>query len=377
MSQRHASQERWALRVMSGQDRRPHAALLRLGLRLIEPFYASVTRVRNGFYRIGLFSTRKLPRPTVAVGNLTTGGTGKTPMVLWLAEQLIERRLRPAILLRGYRGDAAAGSDEQRMLAEQLDERAAVVANPDRLAGAAKALAQLPQPDVFILDDAFQHRRAGRDFNLLLISATNPFGYGHVLPRGLLREPIRGLARADAIVITRCNLADESAIAAIETRIRRHHPKSPVFHAEHLHDGLRAQDDSALPIEELGQRRFLLVTGIADPMSLQRQLAEQFHDTFAGSRLYPDHHDFTDNDLVKLRRAAAESNAHVLLTTEKDWVKILRLATARDGLPILRLELQLSFRGDDEEKLLNLILAAVEKKPASPATPPAVAAEAS
>jgi len=196
------SQERWALRVMSGQDHRPHAALLRLGLRLIEPFYATVTKVRNGFYRLGIFSTRKLPRPTIAIGNLTTGGTGKTPMVLWLAEQLIARRLRPAILLRGYRGDES-GSDEQRMLAAHLGERASVVANPDRFAGAMTAVSHLPQPEVFVLDDAFQHRRAARDFNLLLISATNPFGYGHVLPRGLLREPIGGLNRADAVVITR------------------------------------------------------------------------------------------------------------------------------------------------------------------------------
>src|SRR5690242_468743 len=102
MSQ-HVSGERWALRVMSGQDRRPHAAMLRLALRVIEPFYATVASVRNGFYRLGFFSTRKLPRPTIAVGNLTTGGTGKTPVALWLADQLIARGLRPAILLRGYR----------------------------------------------------------------------------------------------------------------------------------------------------------------------------------------------------------------------------------------------------------------------------------
>jgi len=364
------SQERWALRVLSGEDRRPYAALLRLILRLIEPFYATVALVRNGFFRLGIYRARKLPRPTIAVGNLTTGGTGKTPLVLWLAEQLIDRRMRPAILLRGYRA-GEGGSDEERMLAEHLGERGGVVANPDRVAGAMTAIAQLPQPDVFVLDDAFQHRRAARDFDLLLISATNPFGYEHVLPRGLLREPVRGLKRADAVVITRCNLADDAAITAIEERIRLHHPQVPLFHTEHRHTGLRARDDSAMPLDELGKRRFLIVTGIADPISLQRQLQSQFPETFAGARTFPDHHDFTDDDLVKLRRAAAESNAHVLLTTEKDWVKISRLATARDGLPILRLELQLAFRGDDEEKLLPLILNAVEKP--SPATSSPVA----
>src|SRR4051794_41099 len=153
MSER-ASGERWALRVMSGQDRRPLAAMLRLGLRIVEPFYSTVTSLRNGFYRIGIFATRKLPRPTIAVGNLTTGGTGKTPLVLWLAEQLISRRLRPAILLRGYRSTDAGGSDEQRLMADQLGDRATVIANPDRIAGAMTAIAQLPQPDVLVLDDA-------------------------------------------------------------------------------------------------------------------------------------------------------------------------------------------------------------------------------
>jgi tetraacyldisaccharide 4'-kinase len=363
-----SSQERWALRVLSGQDRRPHAALLRVVLRLIEPFYATVARVRNGFFRVGIYRARKLPRPTIAVGNLTTGGTGKTPLVLWLAEQLIARGMRPAILLRGYRA-GEGGSDEERMLAEHVGERGGVVANPDRVAGAMTAIAQLPQPDVFVLDDAFQHRRAARDFDLLLVSASNPFGYEHVLPRGLLREPMRGMKRANAVVITRCNLADEAAITAIEERIRQHHPQVPIFHAEHRHTALRARDDSEMPIDELGKRRFLIVTGIADPISLQRQLQSQFPDTFAGVRTFPDHHDFTDDDLVKVRRAAAESNAHVLLTTEKDWVKISRLATARDGLPILRLELQLAFRGEDEQKLLALVLNAVEKPAAASSSP--------
>jgi tetraacyldisaccharide 4'-kinase len=348
--------ERWALRVVSGENRGPLSVVLRLGLLLIEPFYALLMIVRNGLYRAGVFKSHRLPRPTVAVGNLTTGGTGKTPIVRWLAEQLAGQGLRCAILLRGYRSETTGGaSDEQQMLAGFLGSRAIVVANPDRGAGAAAAMGATPPPGVFILDDAFQHQRVARDFNLLLISASHPFGYGHVLPRGLLREPVRGLKRADAVLITRCNVCESVDLEKIKARVRRYRTDMPIFHANHLLTGLRTRDDQSIPLEELGQRRFLLFTGIADPRSLQDQL-EKFGDTFAGTRTFPDHHAFSDDDLVDLRRAASEVGAHALLTTEKDWVKVSPLATARDGPPILRLELEIGFRDDDENRLLDLVL---------------------
>jgi len=358
----NAGRERWVLRVISGDDRAPQAVLLRGVLRIVEPFYASVMRARNVLYDVGVFAAHKLPRPTIAVGNLTTGGTGKTPLVQWLASQLSDRGLRPAILLRGYRSESTGGaSDEQLLLADALGDRAIVVANPDRRAGAATALSQfsqfsqLPQPDLFILDDSFQHRRIARDLNILLISATNPFGYGHVLPRGLLREPISGLRRADAIVITRSNLVTSDVLGKIEQAVRRYSPRVPLLFAEHLHTSLRSSAGEVLPLDELLRRRFMLFTGIADPASLERQLRASYADSFAASRFFPDHHAFSNDDLRALCRAAAEVKAHALLTTEKDWVKIAPLATARDGLPILRLELQLRFRDDADRRLMEMV----------------------
>src|SRR5438874_1071221 len=142
----NAGRERWVLRVISGEDRTPQAVLLRGVLRIVEPFYAAVMRARNKLYDAGVFVAYKLPRPTIAVGNLTTGGTGKTPLVQWLASQLSDRGLRPAILLRGYRSESTGGaSDEQLLLADALGDRAIVVANPDRRAGAATALSQFSQ----------------------------------------------------------------------------------------------------------------------------------------------------------------------------------------------------------------------------------------
>src|SRR5439155_1290501 len=123
----------------------------------------------------------------------------------------------------------------------------------------------------------------------------------------------------------------------------------------HLHTSLRSSAGEVLPLDELLRRRFVLFTGIADPASLERQLRASYADSFAASRFFPDHHAFSNDDLIALRRAAAEVNAHVLLTSEKDWVKIAPLATARDGLPILRLDLQLRFRDDGDRKLLEIV----------------------
>src|SRR5437773_2501910 len=144
MKRMDVARERWALRVLSGEDRSPPAALIRATLLLVEPFYATAMLARNGLYDAGIFASHRLPRPTVAIGNLTTGGTGKTPLVRWLAGQLAERNLRPAILLRGYRSAATGGSsDQQRLLADALGGRATIIADPDRRAGATPAMSHV------------------------------------------------------------------------------------------------------------------------------------------------------------------------------------------------------------------------------------------
>src|SRR6476620_3616958 len=131
-----ATEERSTMRVLSGDDRSLRASMLRGALRVVEPFYSGAMSARNSLYTSGVLPSRKLPGPTVSVGNLTTGGTGKTPMVRWLAEQFIAKNMRPAILMRGYRAEATGGSsDEARMLSELLGNRATVVAHPNRAAG--------------------------------------------------------------------------------------------------------------------------------------------------------------------------------------------------------------------------------------------------
>src|SRR4051812_28640544 len=198
--------------VISGAQRGIVQALLRAALLAVEPFYSAVTIARNQLYDLNILQSHRAQRPVVSVGNIATGGTGKTPVVQWLANRLRDSGKHPAILLRGYRSTPELGSDEQLMLARALNEGhpspVMVAANPSRIEAARVMVQQRPRVDVFVLDDGFQHRKLARDFDVVLIDASNPFGFDHVLPRGLRREPLRGLARANAFLITHAESGD-------------------------------------------------------------------------------------------------------------------------------------------------------------------------
>ncbi|HEX8520925.1 MAG TPA: tetraacyldisaccharide 4'-kinase [Tepidisphaeraceae bacterium] len=336
-------------RVMSGSDRSLAVQALRGALAAVEPFYAGVMRARNFAYDRGIKRTHALPRPAVAVGNLTTGGTGKTPVVRWLAEQFANHRLLPAILMRGYRSTETAGSDEQRMLAQHLQNRALVIANPDRLASAHLAMHNDPQPDVFVLDDAFQHRRVRRDFNLLLISATNPFGFGHVLPRGLLREPLKEMARADAILITRQDQVAPSEISHLKFQIRSY-TSAPIYQSAHVITHLVSNQRTAT-LAELSSESLYLFSGIANPSSFFANFPSR-----VGTMPFPDHHAYSAQDLAKVREDAAKLGASLLVTTEKDFAKLASLPNVNEGLPIYRAQLQIRFEADDAQKLWTQIV---------------------
>lgn len=350
------SLERFGLRVMSGEARGVGPAMLRGALALAEPFYAGAMIARNRLYDVNALKRHPLPRPVVSVGNLTAGGTGKTPVVRWLAEQLIARGRRPAVLLRGYGQRGASFSDEQQLLQSCLDS-VPVIANPDRRAGAASALEQQPQIDVLLLDDAFQHRKVRRHFDLVLINAADPFGFGHVHPRGLLREPLRGLKRADAILLTRVDAVDSPQLDAIETKVRSVHPSVPIFRSMHVLTGLKYAASSDHPITALNGQKFFSFAGIGSPQAFHRQLIAA-GGLPVGSRWFPDHHPYTEADVATLSRQAASAGANVMLTTEKDWVKLAHLRIVRESTPpVARVQMRIEFqRADDESALLDAVM---------------------
>lgn len=386
--------EQQLLRILSGEARGAGPTLARAGLRLAEPFYATAMRLRNLSFSRGWRKIHPLPLDTVSVGNLTTGGTGKTPVVRWLAERLRDAGRRPAILMRGYTVGEATVSDEQLMLEEQLHRgshrRVIVHANPDRVAGAQAVVRHDPDADLFILDDGFQHRRAGRDFDLVLVNATNPFGYGHVLPRGLLREPLSGLKRADAVLITRSDQIEDLARGLIKQTIRRYNPDVPIYCARHALTGVLMDNDAEMTLRrdapalrlqgtrspqaqpseafadlgKLATPNVFAFAGIGDPTGLSAQL-RQFAPRFAGEHWFGDHHAYSKVDLLMLDTKARDAGANLLLTTEKDWAKIRHLDRTAMTTPIGRVAMAIRFMEDDEARLLEQVLAVVNRSVAN------------
>ena len=337
---------------------------------MAEPLYASGALLRNRLFDTGLRKSHRLSRDTISVGNITMGGTGKTPVVRWLAQRLREAGWHVAVLSRGYKAGPNGLGDEQRMLDRALNSsveqhRVSIIANPDRVAGAAEALRVRPETDVFLLDDAFQHRRVARDLDIVLISATNPFGYGHVLPRGMLREPLRGLRRASAFVLTHADQVDEGDLSRMGQVIRLHNDSAPIYRAVHAHAALRSEGvPLSAPADhslgDLSGRSWFAFCGIGDPQTFLRQL-ERAGGSSAGHRWFADHHRYSEQDMLSLRREAAAAGADLLITTEKDWatLSILSTAAAEGQPPIWRVDLEIRFVGEDERRLLEQVWRAV------------------
>jgi len=287
----------------------------RVGSLVLLPFaalYKVVTLARAALYRYHVLNSAGLPLRSVAVGNLTVGGTGKTPVAAWIADWFLRRHARPAILLRGY------GADEPLVHA-RLVPQAVVQADPDRARGAAQA--QRAGANVLVLDDAYQTLRIHRDVNLALLAVEHLTHSPFPLPAGPWREGWGALARADGIIVTRKRGSSEAA-GAFADRLAKAWPGTPVG-VVHLtltgFEGLRS--GQKVGGDGLGGRRLLAAAGIADPRAFAAQLEEA-----AGPRggvqlvTYQDHHAYTDADVSTLLNAAA--TADYVVVTEKDAVKL-------------------------------------------------------
>lgn len=331
--------------VVSGPERGPHPRLAWM-LGLMATGYGGAMALRQGLYRHRFLAVGRLTCPVVSVGNLTVGGTGKTPLVVEMARRLCAWGLRPVIISRGYRGRAEraggvvsdgrrlcmgpeAAGDEPFMMATELP-RVPVVVGGDRFR--AGCLAQTAFcPDVIILDDAFQHVQLHRDINLLVMDHRSPFGNGRLLPRGPLREPLSALARADAFVLSGGVCETPTKDLSLPDWTRRLPGGRPVFRAYASlrvrqaagSVGLSGGRPAFFPAnaEALSRRRGVAFSGIArnhrfiDGLNrLGLSLAHEF--------AYPDHHWYTDGDLARIARTAMGKGVDVVVTTEKDWARI-------------------------------------------------------
>lgn len=341
-------------RLVDGTARGMGPTLARLALAGLAAPYGLVIGCRNAAYDHGLLPITQGQIPVISVGNLTLGGTGKTPLVAWLARAVAARGLRPAIVSRGYRAARGERSDEAAELAILLPT-VPHVADRDRIAGVRTAAAA--GAEVALLDDGFQHRRLARDFDIVAVDATDPYGGGHLFPRGLLREPLSGLARAQAVVLTRAASVD----ARRRSEIRRVLTKAcqgalpPVWmEAAHRPVQLRSATSDTQPLERLSAARIAAFAGIGNPSAFRRTL-ENLGADLAGFRPFPDHHAYTATDLHALHGWAAGLHADLVVTTLKDLVK-LRVDRLGD-IPLFALEIALEILpgGDSSDRLEALL----------------------
>jgi tetraacyldisaccharide 4'-kinase len=299
--------------LVSGRRRGPGAVAGRVLLRLAAGPYAVAVAARNAAFDLRLRPITRVPVPVISVGNLTAGGTGKTPLVVYLAKRLCALGVRPAVVSRGY-----GGRDETDLLGRLLPDVPQAV-NPDRVAGAREVISR-HQVQCVILDDGFQHRRLARDLDIVTVDALRPLGYGHLLPRGLLREPVRALRRADLIVVTRCDQAEN--LPLLRARLTRAAPGIPRCEARHEVVGLVAADGASEPAALLCGRRIVAVSGIGNPEAFRRTLADlgpEVLETF----VFPDHHAYSDEDRERIYGAAERHAAEAVATTQKDLAKLV------------------------------------------------------
>ncbi|MEP6742717.1 MAG: tetraacyldisaccharide 4'-kinase [bacterium] len=341
---------------------------------ILPPFsalYSLATRLRLGAYRRNLFHVSTLDAPVFSVGNITTGGTGKTPLVEWVCRVLAKEGKRVCVLTRGYGrrdpgeqvvvsdgenilADVSAAGDEPLQLATNLIGVAAVVCNSNRSAAGQWAIENL-QSEVFVLDDGFQHLQLARDLNIVTIDATNPWG-GGMLPYGHLREPLSGLARADCVLLTRTEKPID--LAALTVTLKQIVGQTPVFRSRMVTSGLRRLGGEVVDNDSLISQSVGAFCGVGNPMSFFNHLRSEGFE-LAFERAFPDHYNYHQADVDRIVAEVKAKRATSILTTAKDAVK---LSSLHFEIPCYVLEIEISI--ENESQLIQLLRNQLIQRPA-------------
>jgi tetraacyldisaccharide 4'-kinase len=327
--------------------------------------YGAVTRTRLSLYRRGTFHTTKLDRPVISVGNITTGGTGKTPLVEWVARTVAAQGKKVCILTRGYGrknphlqvivsdgygvlASPTEAGDEPYLLATRLVGQSAVISSADRIAAGQEAIKDFGT-DCFVLDDGFQHLRLARDLNIVTIDATNPWGGGKLLPYGRLRETPENLSRADCVVITRCDQVGE--LDTLRSEIGRLTGGRPIFQSRMRTSRVSPLKNSADGLTS--PARVAAFCAVGNPHSFFEHV-RRYGFELKLQKHYPDHHVYSQDEIDALVRQAGEVGASALITTAKDAVK---LRTLSFSLPCYVLEIEIEIENASE--LTRLIVESI------------------
>jgi len=360
--------ERWfADRLLLSRGGFP-TRLAGMFLRGLSVVYRAWQEVRVALYSIGLIRSARLEAPVISVGNLTLGGTGKTPTVMAIGRILLKNGRRPVILSRGYGGRSESAiqvvsnetgldrrpdavGDEPCLMADRLPG-VPVVVSRDR-AAAGRYAVKTYRPDVLVLDDGYQHLRLNRDLNLLVIDADQPFGNGFVFPRGTLREAVRQVRRADAILLTHAE--DPAGTEMLQSFVRGYRPGLPIFTSRHrIVELVHLGTGRTSSLETLRGARLMAVSGIGRPERFFRTFRENGSVIAAGC-VYPDHYCYTDHDLEFLEAEARRRDVRTIVTTEKDAVRLRALGKPLASWWAARMELVIDQR-EAFESLLDGVM---------------------
>ena len=330
--------------LVSGRRKGAGATCLRLILAGAELPYYLATRWRNRRFDRQDRLVYRVSVPVISVGNLTLGGTGKTPMVAWIARFLREQEIRVNLISRGYGAEAGTRNDEAIELERKLPD-VPHLQNPDRVAAAAIAIEELGCQMV-LLDDAFQHRRIYRDLDIVLLDALEPFGFEHVFPRGTLRESLNGLRRSHAVVLTRADMIDPEERDKIRKRVSTYAPEAPWAEVVHAPENLLSSSGRIESLDRLQGRPIAAFCGIGNPAGFRHTLSVCGYNVVA-MKEFPDHHRYERDDIEQLASWAQQTGAAAVVCTAKDLVKIG--VECLGSFPLYALAIGMTFLEGQEE----------------------------
>ena len=324
--------------VITGKRRGFPAFLLRGILRLISLFYFAAVKLRLILFNAYVLRSAKLKTPVISVGNITWGGTGKTPLTELICTQFSADKKRVVLLTRGY------GGDENKVLSDNMPG-VKVLAGANRLRNAQESQDRR-EADLFVLDDGFQHLLIRRDADIVCIDAANPFGNGFLIPAGILREPVSELKRAGIFVISKSDLTSKDRLSVLKQALKALNPSADIFEAIHEPVYFYKANFEKRQLDFIRSKKVCVLSGLGDNDSFAWTI-ERLGGSAELKFSYMDHHVYTANELNNVMAECARGGISTVVTTEKDWVKIKKLIPERQAAEFLILKIR--FKIADEK----------------------------
>jgi tetraacyldisaccharide 4'-kinase len=364
-------------RVITGDNKNGYGWFVPF-LSMVSKVYGGAVKLRRIFYKKAVLKSKRLSCPVISIGNITVGGTGKTPMSIYVAQVVKQLGYKVAIISRGYKGKAEKiggivsdgrvllmtpeiAGDEPYMMANRLKD-VPVIVGKNRFKAGRQAIRNF-DPDVIVLDDGFQHLKLQRDLDLVLLDYRKPFGNGHLLPRGVMREPASALFCASAIILTRSDTVNDNEKLSSLKKLRFYERKKPVYRTFHhpfvykiingekkvfeknMQEALRQNPDG------IKGRTVFAFSGLADNHSF-RQTVKSLKCNLSGFMEFPDHHQYSERDLDEILSAAKKSMSECIITTEKDYVRIAHKIDWPDDLFVIGIKIDF---GADKKRFNSYI----------------------